>query len=124
MEKKMQLIKDNKDVVIMSLNKYLDIVYDLTDKYFNQDGSLKEGLTQDEKLVNFIKDTRTDANNFEQVRRKVIDDNYDLSLVEINYIVISFLYVQNVWNNEIEKLQKAKTELADFISKLTGKNID
>ena len=33
MEKKLSLIKENRDAAIAAINSYLDRVYDLTDKY-------------------------------------------------------------------------------------------
>ena len=72
MEKeKLSLIKENRDAAIAAINSYLDRVYDLTDKYFNEDLSLKEGLTPDEKVEKFIRELRSDCVKYESVRQNL-----------------------------------------------------
>ena len=85
MVEKINLIRDNRDADIAALNVYLDKIYKLTDDYF-EDGKLKEGLSSDAKLEKFILELRDDANKFESVRRKLINNDFNLSLEEVNYI--------------------------------------
>lgn len=121
MEEKIQLIKENKDAAVAALNSYLDKIYDLTDKYFTEDNQLKEGLTKDEKLEKFLMELKNDASKYESVRRKLLDENYDLSLKEINYIALAFTYVSATWQTMIKNLTKAIEETKPIVSKLMEK---
>lgn len=121
MEEKIQIIKENKDAAIAALNSYLDKIYTLTDQYFTKDNQLKEGLTKDEKLEKFLIELRNDASKYESVRRKIIDENYDLSLKEINYIALAFTYVSATWQTMIKNLTKAIEETKLIVSKLMEK---
>lgn len=121
MEEKIQLIKENKDAAVAALNSYLDKIYTLTDQYFTKDNQLKEGLTKDEKLEKFLMELRNDASKYESVRRKLIDENYDLSLKEINYVALAFTYVSATWQTMIKNLTKAIEETKLIVSKLMEK---
>lgn len=121
MEEKIQLIKENKDAAVSALNSYLDKIYNLTDRYFTEDNQLKEGLTKDEKLEKFLMELRNDASKYESVRRKLIDENYDLSLKEINYVALAFTYVSATWQTMIKNLTKAIEETKPIVSKLMEK---
>lgn len=121
MEEKIQLIKENKDAAIAALNSYLDKIYNLTDQYFTKDNQLKEGLTKDEKLEKFLIELKNDASKYESVRLKLIDENYDLSLKEINYVALAFTYVSATWQTMIKNLTKAIEETKPIVSKLMEK---
>lgn len=121
MEEKIQLIKENKDAAVAALNSYLDRIYNLTNQYFTKDNQLKEGLTKDEKLEKFLMELRNDASKYESVRRKLLDENYDLSLKEINYVALAFTYVSATWQTMIKNLTKAIEETKPIVSKLMEK---
>ena len=121
MEEKIQLIKENKDAAVAALNSYLDKIYNLTDQYFTEDNQLKEGLTKDEKLEKLLMELKNDASKYESVRRKLIDENYDLSLKEINYVALAFTYVSATWQTMIKNLTKAIEETKPIVSKLMEK---
>ena len=121
MEEKIQLIKENKDAAVAALNSYLDKIYNLTDQYFTEDNQLKEGLTKDEKLEKFLMELKNDASKYESVRLKLIDENYDLSLKEINYVALAFTYVSATWQTMIKNLTKTIEETKPIVSKLMEK---
>lgn len=121
MEEKIQIIKENRDAAVAALNSYLDRIYNLTNQYFTEDNQLKEGLTKDEKLEKFLMELRNDASKYESVRRKIIDENYDLSLKEINYVALAFTYVSATWQTMIKNLTKAIEETKPIVSKLMEK---
>lgn len=121
-EEKIQIIKNYKSSAVAALNSYLDRIYDLTDKYFNEDNTLKEGLTEDTKLETFLLELKKDASNYEEVRRKLIDDNFDLSLKEINFIALSFVYVHTSWEKQVENLNRSIKDIKQIISQLMEKN--
>lgn len=121
MEEKIQIIKENRDAAVAALNSYLDRIYNLTNQYFTEDNQLKEGLTKDEKLEKFLMELRNDASKYESVRRKLLDENYDLSLKEINYVALAFTYVSATWQTMIKNLTKAIEETKPIVSKLMEK---
>ena len=121
MEEKIQIIKDNRDAAIAALNSYLDKIYGLTDQYFTSDGILKEGLTKDEKLEKFLLELKEDASKYESVRRKIIDEDYNLSLIDINHVALAFRYVSATWQTMIKNLTKAIEETKPIVSKLMEK---
>lgn len=116
MVEKINLIRDNRDAAIAALNVYLDKIYKLTDDYF-EDGKLKEGLSSDAKLEKFILELRDDATKFESVRRKLIDNDFNLSLEEVNYVALGFVYMAESWRSQIKKLTLA-VEQAQAITKV------
>ena len=116
MVEKINLIRDNRDAAIAALNVYLDKIYKLTDDYF-EDGKLKEGLSSDAKLEKFILELRDDATKFESVRRKLIDNDFNLSLEEVNYVALGFVYMAESWQSQIKKLTLA-VEQAQAITKV------
>lgn len=120
-EEKIQIIKEYKTSALAALNSYLDRIYDLTDKYFNEDGTLKEGLTRDEKLETFLLELKADAKKYEDVRKKIIDEDFNLSLKEINLIALSFVYVQTSWEKMINNLNAAIENTKLIISQLMDK---
>ena len=99
----------------------LFLVYDLTDKYFNENGTLKEGLTHDEKLETFLLELKSDAKKYEDIRKKIIDEDFNLSLREINLIALSFVYVQTSWEKMIDNLNASITNIKLIVSQLMEK---
>ena len=122
MVEKINLIRDNRDAAIAALNVYLDKIYKLTDDYF-EDGKLKEGLSSNAKLEKFILELRDDATKFESVRRKLIDNDFNLSLEEVNYIALGFVYMAESWQSQIKNLTLA-VEQARTITKTLMAKID
>ena len=118
---KINLIRDNRDAAIAALKVYLDKIYNLTDSYFDN-GALKKELTPDEKLQNFLLELRDDAQKFEAVRKKIIDNDFNLSLKEINYVALAFIYLSESWQNQIKNLTTAREQAQQIIKILMGKS--
>ena len=121
MIEKINLIRDNRDAAIAALKVYLDKIYNLTDSYFDN-GALKKELTPDEKLQNFLLGLRDDAQKFEAVRKKIIDNDFNLSLKEINYVALAFTYLSESWQNQIKNLTTAREQAQQIIKILMGKS--
>lgn len=119
-EQKIEIVKEFNEAAIAALNSYLDSLYNMTDKYFNEKGDLIEGLTPDKKVEAFIKSLRDESVKFENIRRKLINKDFKLSLYEINLIAAAFVFVSGVWEKDITKLQKAKEEADEVIKNLTS----
>lgn len=122
MIEKISLIKGNRDAAIAALNAYLDKIYNLIDDYF-ENGKLKEGLTPDEKLEKFILELHDDTIKFESVRRKLIDNDFNLSAVEINYIALSFVYITECWQSQIKNLTIAAQQSQEIAKTLMAESI-
>lgn len=110
MKNKLSLIKEHKSDAIAALNAYLDKIYYLTDTFLDENGNLLEGLTYDEKPVNFVKSLTKDTQEYEKVRKKLIEDNFDLTLYEINLVGLSFYYLNQSWQKQIKQLLAAVEE--------------
>lgn len=110
MENKLSLIKEHKSDAIAALDGYLDKIYYLTDTFLDENGNLLEGLTYDEKPVNFVKSLTKDTQEYEKVRKKLIEDNFDLTLYEINLVGLSFYYLNQSWQKQIKQLLAAVEE--------------
>lgn len=120
MVEKINLIRDNREAAIAALNVYLDKIYNLTDDYF-ENGKLKEGLTPDAKLEKFILELRDDADKFESVRRKLINNDFNLSLEEVNYVGLGFVYMAESWRSQIKNLTLAIEQTQAIIKILMTK---
>lgn len=120
MVEKINLIRDNRDAAIAALNVYLDKIYKLTEDYF-EDGKLKEGLSSDAKLEKFILELRDDATKFESVRRKLIDNDFNLSLEEVNYVALGFVYMAESWQSQIKNLTLAVEQVRTITKTLMAK---
>lgn len=118
---KLDLIKENKEPAIAALNSYLDAIYNLTDKYFDDNGELYPFLPEDKKVLDFIEETRKDALKYEKVRRKLIDNDFNLSLYEINLIGLSFFHSFKTMATQIENLTKARNEIEKIWKQLLAK---
>lgn len=109
LEEKISYIKENKKVAIAAINSVLDRIYGIKENFFDGD-ELKEGLERDEKAETELKKLFKDAEKYEKVRRKLLDDDFNLSLLEVNYVALSYFYLSTYWKKMIERLNKAINE--------------
>ena len=121
LQEKIEYVKKNKPTAVAALNKVLDRIYDIKDKFFDDEENLKEGLERDEKAEKELHSLFRDAEKYEEVRQKLLDDDFNLSLTEVNYIGLSYFYLIANWGNMIKRLKKAITEAEDGYKKLTEK---
>lgn len=121
LQEKQTLIKENKEAAISAFNVYLDSIYDLTDDFFDEEGNFQNFLSKDEKLENFIKSLRSNTDDYEKVRKKLINNDFNLSLFEINIVMLSFYYVNEKWKKQIEQLEIARNEIQKIINSLIEK---
>lgn len=78
-------------------------------------------MDKNEKVEKFIKDLKDNAAvQYESVRHKLLKDDFNLSLYEINLIASVFIYVREVWLKDIKKLKGAAEEAEEVIEKLTS----
>lgn len=78
-------------------------------------------MDKNEKIEKFIKDLKDNAAvQYESIRHKLLKDDFNLSLYEINLIASIFIYVREVWLKDIKKLERAAKEAEGVIEKLTS----
>lgn len=118
---KIELIKQYKETAIAALNNYLDSMYNLTDKYFDKEGKMLPLPERNEKLESFINEIRIDTQKYESVRRKLIDENFDLSLYEINLVALSFLFTTETMKKQVNNLTQTIEVLSDLAAALMKK---
>lgn len=118
---KIELIKQYKETAIAALNNYLDSMYNLTDKYFDKEGKMLTLPERNEKLESFINEIRIDTQKYESVRRKLIDENFDLSLYEINLVALSFLFTTEIMKQQVKNLTQTIEALSDLAAALMKK---
>ena len=104
LEKKREIIVKNKSPALAAINGYLDKMYYLTDEITEKKKDIKD--IKDEKAKKFILSLIDEEKIYERVRRKLIDDE-ELSLMEINYIRLAFLYSKGCLEEQIKSAQKA-----------------
>ena len=128
-ETKIEKIKAEKESAIEALNLYLDSIYNMTDRFFDNqiqevDGEkkvvrvLKEGLEPDEKIEGFVKELNSDASAYENVRGKLLSDDFNLSLTEIARIGLAFTFAGIVIQKRVEESQKALPQIKATIDVL------
>lgn len=118
---KIELIKQYKETAIAALNSCLDSMYNLTDKYFDKEGKMLPFPERNEKVENFIQEVRADTQKYENVRRKLIDENFNLSLYEINLIALSFNFTIETMKKQAENLTRTIEVLSDLVAALMAK---
>lgn len=118
---KIELIKQYKETAIAAINSCLDSMYNLTDKYFDKEGKMLPLPERNEKVENFIQEVRADTQRYESVRRKLIDENFDLSLYEINLIALSFNFTIETMKKQAENLTRTIEVLSDLVAALMAK---
>lgn len=115
---KIQIIEENKDAAVAALNSILDSIYDINEAYLNEDGSLKKGLVSDEKVEFIIKDLKKDASMYENLRLKLLANDFKLSDVEIARIGLSFMYIELLLQKQVDNLLLVKKKSQDIMTDL------
>jgi len=79
---------------------------------------LKEGLEPDEKIEGFVKELNSDASAYENVRGKLLSDDFNLSLTEIARIGLAFTFAGIVIQKRVEESQRALAQIKTTIDVL------
>ena len=118
LNKKLFAVQQNRGAAIAALDSYLDYIYDLHDKFFEENDQLKEGLVHDQRAEDLITSSKNNANKFESVRRKLLDNDFNLSLLEINYIGLAFFFTSSRMRARVKELETAIREINDVVAVL------
>ena len=123
-QRQLKTIKEYHTAVIAGINLCLDKIYNLRDSYFDENGNLKEGLTREEKLENYIHNLINDSKKYEMLRTKLVEKNFgSLSDYEIQLCALIMLFVRETFSKQIADLDKS-IKIADNIIKSIMKTVD
>ena len=113
--KQLKTIKEYHAAIIAGINLYIDKVYNLRDAYFNDDNSLKDGLTKDEKLENYINGLDNDILKYEAIKSKLVNKNFgELSAYEIQLCALIMMFVRQQFFKQVNDLNES-IKMADTI---------
>lgn len=112
LEEKQKLISENKDQAVTAVTTYLDSIYSVKEQFLTEDGELKEDLPRDEKAEEFVKSIQKDAKDYEIIRRKLIDGDFNLSLLETTRVALAFTFM-SVQSERLIKQMISMKEIAD-----------
>lgn len=112
LEEKQKLISENKDQAVTAVTTYLDSIYSVKEQFLTEDGELKEDLPRDEKAEKFVKSIQKDAKDYEIIRRKLIDGDFNLSLLETTRIALAFTFM-SIQSERLIKQMISMKEIAD-----------
>lgn len=114
LEEKQKLISENKDQAVTAVTTYLDSIYSVKEQFLTEDGELKEDLPRDEKAEEFVKSVQKDAKDYEIIRRKLIDGDFNLSLLETTRVALAFTFM-SVQSERLIKQMISMKEIADSL---------
>lgn len=112
LEEKQKLISENKDQAVTAVTTYLDSIYSVKEQFLTEDGELKEDLLRDEKAEEFVKSIQKDAKDYEIIRRKLIDGDFNLSLLETTRVALAFTFM-SVQSERLIKQMISMKEIVD-----------
>lgn len=118
LEQKIELIKKNKDQAVTAVTTYLDSIYNVKEQFLTEDGNLKEGLPRDEKAEEFIKSIQKDAVDYENIRRKLIDRDFNLSLLETTRVALAFTFMSVQSTRVIDNMVAMKKICDELVEQL------
>lgn len=116
-----QLVKKNKEPCVAALNFYLDYLYSLKEEFFDEDFKRKPFLEENKTVEELIISLCKNANIYEDIRKKLLKDDFNLSRAELDYIGLSLFFWNRVCEAQINKL-KAAQEIASNLSNTLLKN--
>lgn len=114
--KQIFLIQQYTEAIIAAINYYLDYIYNLKDEFYDENGQLKADLEPDPEAEGLIERVNNKVNDFENVREKLLKQDFNLSADEISYLGLALLFYYKVLSIKIAKENEA-LELSKFLVK-------
>lgn len=138
LDDKIKCIRENSESAVLALTSYLDSIYNMTDQFYDQaikevDGKetvvriLKPELVKDEKAEKFIEELNNDASQYEKIRGKLKNGDFNLSLPEIARIGLAFTFVGITLDKQIKQANAAMADIQKIIEILMAgetQNVD
>ena len=122
-EEKIELIKTNKEEAVVVLNGLLDANYNVIDSHDEYMRTVIEEMGQtlkenDEAGRQFVANIKEDVGIYEKVRRKLLNNDFNLSLLEINYIGLAYMFYAIRFKKTIDNLKQAQQYSEEMHKKL------
>ena len=113
LEEKIEFVKQNRDEAIVVLNGLLDANYTVIESHDEYMRTVIEEMGQtlkenDEAGRQFVMNIKEDVDVYEKVRRKLLNNDFNLSLLEINYIGLAYMFYAIRFKKTIDNLKKAQ----------------
>lgn len=117
---KIELVKENKDAIVAAFNFYLDFL----DGLLPEDSSTLEENVADlpDNLKEVLKSSYERVQQYESIRQKIINNDFNLSTVELDYTGLMLFFWGAMTKNHIAKLQKAVEIAADLEQQFLSPN--
>lgn len=112
LEEKREIVSKNKDPSIAALNSVLDRIYDLRDMREQRQN------TDSETEVKLFDELEHDSDKYEKVREKLLKNDFNLSLAEINYVALAYYFCAENIKQQIELMDKARQMSLDMVKDL------
>lgn len=123
LEEKIEFVKQNRDEAIVVLNGLLDANYTVIDSHDEYMRTVIEEMGQtlkenDEAGRQFVMNIKKDVDVYEKVRRKLLNNDFNLSLLEINYIGLAYMFYAIRFKKTIDNLKQAQQYSEEMHKKL------
>lgn len=116
-----QLVKENKEPCAAALNFYLDYLYSLKEEFFDEDFNRKPFLEENKMIEELIVSLYKNAGTYEDIRKKITEEDFNLSRAELDYIGLALFFWHRVCEAQIKKLKTAQ-DIAIELSNTLLKN--
>lgn len=125
--KNVEVIKNNKDVVIAAMDAYLDTALNILEHVSDEEGNLikeKVDLLEEESRK-FVTGLHGDVKKYDETRIKIKTDKFNqLEFSDICYVIASMQYCSIAAEKSINNQIKAKLALDAIIKDLASQKVD
>lgn len=115
---KQEIIYNNKEPTIAAINGYLDKMYYVIEKFSsNQKEIIKDD--NDKKIMKFVSSLQDETFIYERLL-KMIKNDEDLKLMDINYVMLAYKYSASNLKDQIDVSLKALKMINTIIEELSS----
>lgn len=125
--KNVEVIKNNKDIVIAAMDAYLDTALNILEHVSDEEGNLikeKVDLLEEESRK-FVTGLHGDIKKYDETRIKIKTDKFNqLEFSDVCYVIASMQYCSIAAEKSINNQIKAKLALDAIIKDLASQKVD
>lgn len=125
--KNVEVIKNNKDIVIAAMDAYLDTALNILEHVSDEEGNLikeKVDLLEEESRK-FVTGLYGDVKKYDETRIKIKTDKFNqLEFSDVCYVIASMQYCSIAAEKSINNQIKAKLALDAIIKDLASQKVD
>lgn len=122
-----EVIKNNKDIVIAAMDAYLDTALNILEHVSDEKGNLVEEKVNllEEESRKFVTGLHGDVEKYDQTRIKIKTDKFNqLEFSDVCYVIASMQYCSIAAEKSINNQIKAKLALDAIIKDLASQKVD